>query len=114
MYENNYFYSNQILGIKTENLYIRIIDKGACNLFAVCCIISPTAYCDKNNFKVVESIHFDGLLPSEYIRFSFLFKNYYDEISFNYGEENDDFIIYYEEARLAIDEVLKWKEFWLQ
>lgn len=107
MTKDNYLFDDQLLEVETENLTIRIIDKGACNLFALCYVTSPTAYDNKNKLNISPN---DSLL----LQFSFLFKKYYDEISFYYGEENDNYIIYYEEARLAIDEVLKWKEFWLQ
>ena len=94
MSKDNYLLENEVLQITTEHLTIRITKNNKGKLHAFC-YLNNSDNCNVNKplFDVIASRHL----------------RYYSGV-FKY---NFNLFDYYEEARLALLNVIKWKEYWL-
>jgi len=106
--EDNYLFRNQVLQIATPNLTIRIL-KNDTNLSALCYFSLPSL-CDEDDvIEIAEnlSLHAKALrFPLFTIKFDI-----YDDISFN-SLFDSNLIDIYIEARSALLDIIKWKEYW--
>lgn len=111
MFEDDYLFRDQVLKIITPNLTIRVL-KDSNNLCAACYFSLPSIYHEDDEFEISENLS----LPASVLHHPLLCIQFdiNNNIPFNHKYDSDfDLFYLYVEARLALLDILKWKECWL-